>query len=629
LVTRRQSLSNILIENDKVKVIKSILAKSSGNEKSIQDELKLLLSDKSFDEVGKKIMEAWELQAKVNQKIMQIKPSENMAVMHLIDEVNQLSEAFKKASALTLHSLEEEKKKLLVVQEVFKKKSSEKMYVRSFKDQSFKLAMEELLEENSQLPDTKRPIKEENDEDSESEKENKEQTRFFSILETEEEINKLQKSFINPSSKTELIPNKQVPLKQMTPESILKLRVHPIISQLMTSNKTYLLHPIIDTGEKARKQLPAFRDPNAKVSVWTLLKENVGKDLTQVTFPVYYNEPLSMLQKLPDFLEYDYLLRKANKSDNPHIRLVNIFATLYILYATVPDRLKKPFNPLLGETFEIVDGDIRCVLEQVSHHPPITALWCDSDDFTIWGHLCFRAKLSLSGFELIPTGPFNVRLKRTNEHFTFERPRYSVHNYIIGKLYFWINGEMTCTNHSTNDKITVRFKPKGWTSKTDYEVEGEITDVNGKVVYGVTGKWNSHLSIIDPKTQEETCIAKKHDYPESAEMQYYLSSFNINLNYLRPDMLPKLAPTDSRLRPDQRAYEYGSLEIASGEKNRLEEKQRARRRENQKNQVVWKPKWFDFEMSGNEIKCSFKTRNGYFDTRETGKWPDDSLDLYN
>lgn len=622
-------MENLTNENDKVKAIKSILAKSSGSDKSIQDELKLLLADKSYDEVSKKIIEAWEIQAKVNQKLLQIRPPDNVAVKHLIDEVNQLSEAFKKASALTLHSLEEEKKKLMVVQEVFKKKSSEKIYVRSFKDQSFKLAMEELLEENSRLPETKRAIKEENEEDSESDKEDQDQTKFFSILETEEELNKLQKSFINPSSKTELIPSKQIPPKQMTPESILKIKMHPIVNQLITSNKTFLLHPIIDTGVKVRKQLPAFRDPNSKVSVWTLLKENVGKDLTQVTFPVYFNEPLSMLQKLADFLEYDYLLRKANHSDNPHMRLVNIFATLYILYATVPDRLKKPFNPLLGETFEIVEGDVRCVLEQVSHHPPVTALWCDTKDFTIWGHLCFRAKLSLSGFELIPTGPFNVKLKRTNEHFTFERPKYSVHNYIIGKLYFWINGEMTCTNHSTRDKITVRFKPKGWTSKNDYEVEGEITDADGKVVYGVTGKWNSHLSIIDPHTQKETCITKKHDDPENVEMQYHLSAFNINLNYLRPDMLSKLAPTDSRLRPDQRAYEYGSLELASSEKNRLEEKQRTRRRENHKNHVVWKPKWFDFEINGHDIKCSFKTKNGYFQVREAGKWPEDLLDLYN
>ena len=30
---------------------------------------------------------------------------------------------------------------------------------------------------------------------------------------------------------------------------------------------------------------------------------------------------------------------------------------------------------MLGETYEIVDGDVLCLCEQVSHHPPITATY--------------------------------------------------------------------------------------------------------------------------------------------------------------------------------------------------------------------------------------------------------------
>lgn len=40
----------------------------------------------------------------------------------------------------------------------------------------------------------------------------------------------------------------------------------------------------------------------------------------------------------------------------------------------------------------------------------------------------------------------------------------------------------------------------------------------------------------------------------------------------------KLPPSDSRLRPDQRALEMGDTDTAIKEKHRLEENQRARRR---------------------------------------------------
>ena len=34
---------------------------------------------------------------------------------------------------------------------------------------------------------------------------------------------------------------------------------------------------------------------------------------------------------------------------------------------------KKPFNPLLGETYELKGPTFEFLAEQVSHHPPITA----------------------------------------------------------------------------------------------------------------------------------------------------------------------------------------------------------------------------------------------------------------
>ena len=50
------------------------------------------------------------------------------------------------------------------------------------------------------------------------------------------------------------------------------------------------------------------------------------------------------------------------------------------------------------------------------------------------------------------------------------------------------------------------------------------------------------------------------------------------LNHFTPDMKGVIAPTDSRLRDDQRLFEEGKMDEADKEKTRLEVKQRASRK---------------------------------------------------
>jgi hypothetical protein len=44
-----------------------------------------------------------------------------------------------------------------------------------------------------------------------------------------------------------------------------------------------------------RDKLPFFKDPKIKLSIWTIIKDSIGKDLTKMSVPVYFNSPLSLL----------------------------------------------------------------------------------------------------------------------------------------------------------------------------------------------------------------------------------------------------------------------------------------------------------------------------------------------
>ena len=84
---------------------------------------------------------------------------------------------------------------------------------------------------------------------------------------------------------------------------------------------------------------------------------------------VNFSEPLSMLQRLTEELEYSEILDQAAMCDDSCEQLAYVAAFTVSAYATTLFRTGKPFNPLLGETFEFdrtEDFGWRSLAEQVS-----------------------------------------------------------------------------------------------------------------------------------------------------------------------------------------------------------------------------------------------------------------------
>lgn len=68
---------------------------------------------------------------------------------------------------------------------------------------------------------------------------------------------------------------------------------------------------IVDSLTTRRTKLPAVKPPNSDNGLWSLLYKNIGKDLSKVSMPVTINEPLNMLQRLCEELEYSELIDKV------------------------------------------------------------------------------------------------------------------------------------------------------------------------------------------------------------------------------------------------------------------------------------------------------------------------------
>ncbi len=80
-----------------------------------------------------------------------------------------------------------------------------------------------------------------------------------------------------------------------------------------------------------------------------------------------------------------------------------------------------------------------------------------------------------------------------------------------------------------------------------------------------------------PNTQDPAneVLWTAHSMPADSKPKYGMTTYAMGLNAMEENV----CPTDSRLRPDLRQLEEGNFALASSEKHRLEEKQRAARRE--------------------------------------------------
>lgn len=366
------------------------------------------------------------------------------------------------------------------------------------------------------------------------------------------------------------------------------------------SNETESERPNSGSAEESialcqrRTCLPSPSPNNSTISLWNILRNNIGKDLSKVAMPVQLNEPLNTLQRLCEELEYSELLDRAANTQDPFERMVYIATFVVSGYASSYYRTGgKPFNPVLGETYECdrPDKGLRFVAEQVSHHPPISACHAESKNFIFWQDVRCKNKFWGKSMEIVPVGTTHVILPGCGDHYEWNKVTSCIHNILSGQRWIEHYGEISIRNSSSDIcqcKITF-IKAKYWNSSVN-EVEGTITDNKGKVVHQLFGKWQEAVFCGDPPSA--TCIWRASAMPVDHEQYFGFTKFAIELNELDPSLKLLLPPTDTRLRVDQRLLEEGNLEAAEEQKQRIEQLQRVRRRVLEENNKTHQPKFF-------------------------------------
>uniref|UniRef100_A0A131Z0W0 Oxysterol-binding protein n=1 Tax=Rhipicephalus appendiculatus TaxID=34631 RepID=A0A131Z0W0_RHIAP len=271
-----------------------------------------------------------------------------------------------------------------------------------------------------------------------------------------------------------------------------------------------------DRGFWGRTRLPVPMFSKNDFSLWSILKQCIGKELSKITMPVVFNEPLSFLQRISENMEYSHLLVQADEATDPidRIELVTAFAVSAL--SSNLERLSKPFNPLLGETYELVRDDVgfRMVCEQVSHHPPVSAFHAESSHFKVHGSVYPKLKFWGKSIEIKPEGHLTVDLLSHGESYTWTNVNCCIHNIIVGKLWFEQYGvmEIVCQKSGLTSSLT--FKQAGWFYKDLHRIEGFIFDKQKSRLRFLYGKWTDYLKAAPVAEYEEYMQTHNFRAPE-------------------------------------------------------------------------------------------------------------------
>eukprot|EP00826_Nyctotherus_ovalis_P061188 TRINITY_DN8682_c0_g1_i3.p1 TRINITY_DN8682_c0_g1~~TRINITY_DN8682_c0_g1_i3.p1 ORF type:complete len:384 (+),score=87.19 TRINITY_DN8682_c0_g1_i3:1356-2507(+) len=376
----------------------------------------------------------------------------------------------------------------------------------------------------------------------------------------------------------------------------------------------------MECEDEVRTTLAAVRNPKHKTSIWTVLKDMVGKDLTRFAVPVYFNEPISMLQRIAEMMENEELLLIADKETDSLRRLAYVSVFNAAQYNTILGRRLKPSNPILGETYEYVTKKYRFFSEQVSHHPPISACFAESPQYEVYFNTSVTMRFWMKSLEFKPLGKAHIILKNHNEHYIVERPSSLAQNIIIGTMYLDTAGDTVSVNSRTNEKCYLNYHGKGWTEASYGLIDGYIVNATGKKVYEISGKWTEAIWMTDIATKKKELLWKRPPNPEHWEDYYCFPLFTLQLNNLTERLKRILPHTDSRFRTDQRALEEGNIQLASDEKFRLEELQRAARKYRADNKIEYKPTYFVEHVDAVTKEKTYIFNGKYWHDRETHNW---------
>ncbi|KAI9486075.1 MAG: hypothetical protein EXX96DRAFT_547605 [Benjaminiella poitrasii] len=328
-------------------------------------------------------------------------------------------------------------------------------------------------------------------------------------------------------------------------------------------------------------------------------------DLSSLTCPAFFLNGLSLLEYGTYWGDHPTCFSAVTESNDAKERMIAVtrwfMSTLWGSYAsrcTNGMTEKKPYNPILGEQFFCDMGDVKCICEQVCHHPPISAFYLEHTDkgVSLNGHCGQKSKFKGTTIKVEQVGRAVLNLKAfDNEQYLIDYPDLLIRGVLTGSCYLELSGTCTIVSNS-GAKATIEFVPKPWFGGEYHRIKGQLT-FNNKEYSTLSGKWStkSYFTRTDNSAMTKELLFDAEAEPMAERVT-------------APIKDQKEIESHRLWGPVTEALKTKNYAVANAEKTKIEDWQRTIRKEREmKTREPFEPVLFSFTKD-TEVTTAYSER---------------------
>ncbi|KFY06259.1 hypothetical protein V491_08752, partial [Pseudogymnoascus sp. VKM F-3775] len=243
-----------------------------------------------------------------------------------------------------------------------------------------------------------------------------------------------------------------------------------------------------------------------------------GADLSRVVLPTFILEPRSMLERITNFMAHPETLLPMAEIEDPEERFVSVVKFYLSGWHIKPPGVKKPLNPILGETFtcawEYPDNTKGYYIsEQTSHHPPKSSYFFMAPEHGIHIDGCLKPRSRFLGNSAASLMEGIAILRLTNwggpkgEKYILTQPNMYARGILFGKMKYELGDHSFVRCPELGLTADIEFKTKGYFTGSYNAIGGTIkNDKTGEVLYELSGMWTGEMDIKNVATGKKEVL---------------------------------------------------------------------------------------------------------------------------